>query len=432
MRHKNEPEIKNTITFGFGLIVILFVIVGISALISIKSLGDIVSIIHRHPLEVSNAALRSNMGMVKMHRSMKDVVLLEQESLVEEAINRVNEEEIIVSANLEIITNQIIGEEGKALAAETIQMFYAWKPIRDGVIDLVKSGKKVAAAHITTGSGASHQARLEQKMLALTSYARNKANGFVNEAETIRKRVYLWIIITVIAGICISIVIALITSKQLFSSLRQRHEAEEQFRLLLEHIGEGVYGLDMNGNCTFANPSCAKILGYKDIDDFLGKNMHALIHYERMDGTVYPNEECKIYKSFRQGKGTHVADEILWKADGTSFPVEYWSYPIFKNEAVVGSVVAFIDISERKLVEEEREKFINKLQKALDEIKILRGILPICSFCKNIRNDEGYYEQIEEYIHKHSGVDFSHTICPSCMKKHYPKEYESIVLKKDQ
>jgi hypothetical protein len=66
----------------------------------------------------------------------------------------------------------------------------------------------------------------------------------------------------------------------------------------------------------------------------------------------------------------------------------------------------------------------DQLQKALDEIKTLRGILPICSFCKNIRNDQGYYETIEKYIHKHSGVDFSHTICPSCLKKHYPEYME--------
>lgn len=69
------------------------------------------------------------------------------------------------------------------------------------------------------------------------------------------------------------------------------------------------------------------------------------------------------------------------------------------------------------------------LQQALDEVKILRGILPICSYCKNIRNDDGYYEQIEGYIHKHSGVDFSHTICPTCAKKYYPEEYASIVKK---
>ncbi|MCI5221431.1 MAG: PAS domain S-box protein [Candidatus Electrothrix sp. AR4] len=84
------------------------------------------------------------------------------------------------------------------------------------------------------------------------------------------------------------------------------------------------------------------------------------------------------------------------------------------------------NISERKNVEQEREKLIKELRSALSEIQVLRGILPICSFCKNIRNDDGYYEQIEGYIHKHSGVDFSHTVCPTCMKEHYPEEYKSM------
>ncbi len=74
----------------------------------------------------------------------------------------------------------------------------------------------------------------------------------------------------------------------------------------------------------------------------------------------------------------------------------------------------------------ERERLISKLQATLNEIKVLRGILPICSICKKIRNDDGYYEQIESYIHKHSEADFSHTICPSCLKKHYPREYEKL------
>lgn len=78
----------------------------------------------------------------------------------------------------------------------------------------------------------------------------------------------------------------------------------------------------------------------------------------------------------------------------------------------------------------ERELLVSELRETLAEIKALRGILPICSFCKNIRNDEGYYEQLESYIHKHSGVDFSHTICPSCMQKHYPEEYDYFMKKK--
>lgn len=84
---------------------------------------------------------------------------------------------------------------------------------------------------------------------------------------------------------------------------------------------------------------------------------------------------------------------------------------------LIGMIECFQEITERKTAEIERDKLIEELQTALSEIKTLRGILPICSYCKNIRNDEGYYEQIEGYIHKHSGVDFSHTICPECYKK---------------
>ena len=85
--------------------------------------------------------------------------------------------------------------------------------------------------------------------------------------------------------------------------------------------------------------------------------------------------------------------------------------------AVSGSI---LDITARKQMEEQREKLIEALQKALSEVKTLRGFLPICSYCKKIRDDKGYWSQIEAYIHNHSDVEFSHSICPECAKKHYP------------
>jgi methyl-accepting chemotaxis protein len=79
------------------------------------------------------------------------------------------------------------------------------------------------------------------------------------------------------------------------------------------------------------------------------------------------------------------------------------------------------EINERKKAEVEREKVINELQQALAEIKTLRGIVPICSFCKQIRDDKGYWNQVESYIREHTEAEFSHGICPKCMAKHYPK-----------
>jgi DNA-binding response OmpR family regulator len=78
------------------------------------------------------------------------------------------------------------------------------------------------------------------------------------------------------------------------------------------------------------------------------------------------------------------------------------------------------EITERKLAQEQRDKLIAELQKALSEVKTLRGFLPICSYCKKIRDDKGYWSQIESYIHKHSDAEFSHGICPECAKKYFP------------
>jgi len=103
--------------------------------------------------------------------------------------------------------------------------------------------------------------------------------------------------------------------------------------------------------------------------------------------------------------------------------VEVYSSPVMLAEQkVLFSIIH--DISERKGIEKEREKLIAKLEKALEEIKVLRGILPLCSFCKKIRDTKGAWEQVDDYIHHHSEADISHTICPECMKTHYPEQYE--------
>jgi len=128
-------------------------------------------------------------------------------------------------------------------------------------------------------------------------------------------------------------------------------ESSEMVRLLLDSTAEAIYGVDMQGNCTLCNRACVKLLGYREAADLLGKNMHEVVHYKRADGTPYPVEECQIYQAFRHGKGSHVDDEVLWRNDGTNFPAEYWSFPIFRREQVIGAVVTFVDITERRRVE---------------------------------------------------------------------------------
>ncbi|MDH4232752.1 MAG: EAL domain-containing protein, partial [Nitrospirota bacterium] len=129
-------------------------------------------------------------------------------------------------------------------------------------------------------------------------------------------------------------------------------DSEEKFRGLLNSTAEAIYGLDPNGNCIFCNASFLRQMGFEKEEDVLGKDMHDLIHYNRADGTEYPKKECKVLKGFIKGKGVHVDDEIFFRADGSSFCAEYWSYPIEKGGEIIGAVVSMVDISERRRMEE--------------------------------------------------------------------------------
>jgi PAS domain S-box-containing protein len=124
--------------------------------------------------------------------------------------------------------------------------------------------------------------------------------------------------------------------------------SEERFRLLLNSVAEGIYGLDTRGNCTFVNQACLRLLGYSDPRELVGRNMHDLIHHTKPDGTPFPQEDCQIFHAFRRQEPVHLSDDQLWRKDGTPFPAEYWSFPVFQHGDVVGAVVSFFDITQRK------------------------------------------------------------------------------------
>jgi len=142
--------------------------------------------------------------------------------------------------------------------------------------------------------------------------------------------------------------------------------SKDQLRLLLDSTAEAIYGIDMRGDCTFCNPACLHLLGYEREDEVLGKNMHRLTHYKHADGSDFPIKECRIFQAFQKDERAHADDEVLWRADGTSFPVEYWCHPQHVDGTVVGAVVTFIDITERKWAEEEVIRQHKLLQRLLD------------------------------------------------------------------
>lgn len=127
-------------------------------------------------------------------------------------------------------------------------------------------------------------------------------------------------------------------------------QLQHQHMLILTQAGEGIYGLDVDGNTTFVNPSAASMLGHR-IEDLVGRNMHDVLHHSKPDGTPYPADACPIRAAIRDGQVHRVVDEVFWRKDGTSFPVEYVSTPIREADRVVGAVIVFRDITARKLTE---------------------------------------------------------------------------------
>jgi PAS domain S-box-containing protein len=123
-----------------------------------------------------------------------------------------------------------------------------------------------------------------------------------------------------------------------------------QLEMLLESTGEGIYGIDQRGRCIFINRAGAELIGFEP-DEVLGRNMHYLIHHAHSDGRNYDVHDCPIFKAFLEGKGVRIESEVLWRRDGTPFPAEYTSYPIRDAGQIVGAVVTFADITERKRAE---------------------------------------------------------------------------------
>lgn len=134
---------------------------------------------------------------------------------------------------------------------------------------------------------------------------------------------------------------------------KQLRQQADRIRLLLDSTAEAIYGVDMEGKCTFVNPSCLALLGYAHEGQLLGKPMHQLIHHSYPDGTSYPREKCRIYLAERRDETVQCDQEVFWRADGTPLPAEYWSHPIHQEGKVVGHVVAFVDITARKKTEAE-------------------------------------------------------------------------------
>jgi PAS domain S-box-containing protein len=140
----------------------------------------------------------------------------------------------------------------------------------------------------------------------------------------------------------------------------------ERLSLLLESTGDGIFGIDLAGHCTFVNRAAAQALGWRT-DEVLGRNMHALIHHSHADGQHYPEADCPIFNAFRRGLPCRIDDEVLWRQDGTAFWAEYSSHPVIERGVVRGAVVSFVDITARRQAEEQLRRTRDELEQRVAE-----------------------------------------------------------------
>lgn len=152
--------------------------------------------------------------------------------------------------------------------------------------------------------------------------------------------------------------------KNQVSKIRTQHQ------LILDSAGEGIYGLDRDGNITFSNAAATAILGWK-LKDVAGQPAHDVHHHSHADGSPYPRDECLIYAALSDGKVHRVDDEVFWHVDGSSVQVEYTSTPMFDDGEITGVVVVFRDISARKEIEREREAAHDALVRLQSEQRLI-------------------------------------------------------------
>jgi PAS domain S-box-containing protein len=197
-------------------------------------------------------------------------------------------------------------------------------------------------------------------------------------------------------------------------------DSEMKFRSVTQSAIDAIISSDKTGNIVFWNPAAEKMFGYAE-NEIIGQPLTVLMpehlraaHLKGVANHLAAGESRIIEKT---------VEVVGLKKDGMEFPIELsissWQA---SNEIFFTGIIR--DISERKQIENERDQLIADLQRSLAEVKTLSGLLPICSSCKKIRDDKGYWNQIEGYIHKHSDATFSHGICPECTKKLYPGYYK--------
>ena len=203
-------------------------------------------------------------------------------------------------------------------------------------------------------------------------------------------------------------------NKHLQQKISELTKSNERLENLIDMLPQIIIETNLKGNLTYANQKSFELTGYTREDFRNGLNVSQF---------VIPEERLLLAKNMQRvlkGEKLQGGEYTALRKDGTTFPVLVYTSYILENGRTEGMRSIIVDITERKKEDIVRESLIVELQKAMEKVRVLSGFIPICAACKQIRDDKGFWNQIEHYISEHSDAVFSHGICPTCAKKLYP------------
>jgi PAS domain S-box-containing protein len=202
--------------------------------------------------------------------------------------------------------------------------------------------------------------------------------------------------------------------------MRKRSEGARQYlAAIVESSEDAIYGMNLDSIIVSWNPAAERLFGYS-AEEIIGRSTAVLFPPGHRD------ELLSIIAAIRRGETIGIRDTERRHQNGRIIPVSLTLSPIKNNvNEVVGASAIARDMSRQKLAEKERQQLIEKLATAASQVKLLTGLLPICATCKRIRDDSGYWEQVEVYLAKNAEVAFSHGICPQCVES-YERELKHL------
>ena len=359
-----------SLIFAFCLLISIFLLYGLFSLLDHRVLFNLTQTIYNHPLVVSNAALRSNVCIGKMHRSMMDIVHSKSSKEIQESIKAVERQEKMVSQYLDIVKDKIIGTKGKRLEDEARSLFENWRPLRKEIINLVINDQTEQARNMIAEKNQGHVVKLEAKMFELTNYARDKASLFMSDSKNTYSGLNVKSIMFLLMVLFLSSLIAFYTIKQILFYEKGLKNSENRYRSLVETQIDLISRFYPDGTLAYVNDVFCRFFN-KTADNLIGSKWQLLLVDDdfnliekKLLSLCFANDSVVIETRVRSGK-----DKITW--------IQFINTGFFDSKGDLIEIQSVgRDITEQKLAEKvlqgSEEKFRTIFRTSPNAITITR------------------------------------------------------------